>query len=228
MQRLDPELLKFWEEASWAYHRQMSPEGLSYLAGRGISMDSVVTFRLGQVVEPMPGHEMMTGRIAIPYIKKLATVAIKFRCIKDHVCKEAKCAKYLSDGGQWLYGTADLDAPSDFIAIAEGEFDTIVLHQIGIPAVGIPGVEAWKSHGWWPENLKGHRRVFMFADNDSGKEKNYGMELARRIQKDVPCTRLVNLPEESDVTETFLGYGPEDLFKRAGLEDYYHPQVLAA
>lgn len=219
MQRLDSEQIKFWEEASWEYHHQMTEEGLSYLAGRGISTDSVKTFRLGQVIDPLPGHEMMRGRIVIPYIKKLATVCLKFRCIEDHDCKLAKCPKYLNDGNQWLFNTADLDVPSSYVAIAEGEFDAIILHQAGIPAIGIPGVDAWKSHEWWPELLRGHRKAFIYADNDTSKDKNYGHDLAKRIMHDVPRARLVTLPEDSDVTDTYLDYGPQELYMRAGLTD---------
>lgn len=211
--------MKFWEEASWEYHQQMTPEALSYLDGRGISMDSVKTFRLGVVSDPLPGHEMMRGRIVIPYIKKLAVVGLKFRCISEHDCKAEKCPKYLNDGNQWLYNTSDLDAPSSFVAITEGEFDCIILHQAGIPAVGVPGVDAWKGHEWWPELFKGHRKVLIFADNDSSKEKNYGHELAKRIMHDVSRARIVNLPEDHDTNETYLTFGPEELYMRAGLTD---------
>lgn len=182
-------------------------------------MDSVRTFRLGQVIEPLPGHEMMTGRIVIPYIKKLAVVGLKFRCISGHDCKAEKCPKYLNDGNQWLFNTTALDVPSSFVSIAEGELDAIILSQCGIPSVGIPGVDAWKSHEWWPELFKGHRKVLIYADNDTSKDKNYGHDLAKRIMHDVPRARLVTLPEDSDVTDTYLDYGPQELYARAGLVD---------
>lgn len=218
MERIDSELLKSWEQASWMYHRQLSQKGLSYLTGRGINSNSVETFRLGEVVDPLPGHEMMVGRICIPYIKKLATVALKFRCTQDHQCKDAGCVKYLSDGKQWLYGTADIDLPSPAIGIGEGEFDKIILSQIGIPSVGVPGVESWKSHAWWTEVLKGHRRVLVFADNDASNEKNPGFRLGREIMKDLPRARLVVLPDDHDVTSTYLEFSPEELYKRSGWE----------
>lgn len=179
-------------------------------------------------MEPLQGHEAMAGRICIPYIKKCATVALKFRCIKDHECKEVGCSKYLSDGQQWLFNTADVDVPSSFIGIAEGEFDAIILHQAGIPSVGIPGVDAWKSHPWWPELLKKHKRTLVFADNDSSKERNYGHELAKKIQGTLLRARLVHLPENHDVTDTYLTEGAEGLFKRAGLSEDSPALVLAA
>jgi hypothetical protein len=195
----------------------MGVEGLTYLSGRGVTMDSVETFRIGQVVEPLPGHEMMRGRICIPYIKKRATVALKFRCIRDHDCKVEKCPKYLADGSQWLYNSAAVDAVCTHIGVSEGEIDAIILTQSGIPSVGVPGVEGWQGHPWWSEIFRGHRRILVFADNDTSNDANPGFKLARQILKDLPRAKHIVLPDDMDVNETFLEFGVEELYKRAGM-----------
>lgn len=226
MERLDSELIAFWEKATQVYQNQMTPEGLSYLHGRGIDMTSVRTFRLGQVVEPLSGHEGMRGRICIPYIKKRAIVALQFRCIQSHDCKESRCPKYLTDGSQWLYGTNDLDIPSPFIGLTEGAFDKIILTQIGIPSIGIPSASAWSGHRWWPELFRGHRLILMFADNDLS-EMNPGHKLAMEVKKDLHRSRLVTLDPGMDVTRTYMECGINELYKRAGLEDGYHYRQAA-
>jgi hypothetical protein len=218
MNRLDPEQMKFWEEAAGAYYKQMTGAGLSYLNGRGINTDSVEIFQLGEVVDPLPGHETMLGRICIPYIKKCGVVALKFRCAQAHDCKAVKCPKYLLDGNQWLYNTAAVDVPSTFLGISEGEMDTIILCQSGIPSVGIPGTEAYSAHPWWPEVLKGHGRIYVFADNDTSNEKNPGWKLASEILRSLPRARKVILPDDMDVTDVYLKFGPEELYRRAGIE----------
>jgi hypothetical protein len=217
MQRLDGESLKFWEDSSKKYHQDLDEKALSYLTGRGLSTEAVASYRLGYVADPLPGHEAYQGRIAIPILKKLCVVGFQFRCIEDHSCKDAKCAKYLTDGGQWLYNTAALDIPGDVLGICEGGFDSYVLTSgCGIPTIGIPGVEAWKGHPWWPDLTKGHKKVLIFADNDTSNEKNPGMRLAKEILRDVPRARLVTLPPDSDPTDTYLKYGREEIYKRSG------------
>lgn len=180
-------------------------------------MASAETFRLGQVLDPLPGHEAMAGRICIPYIKRGRAVCLKFRCVEGHNCKELKCPKYLADGHQWLYNTDAFVAAGPEIAIVEGEFDAMIMEICGIPAVGIPGVEAWRSHPWWPLLFKGFSRVWVVADNDAEKERNYGHEMARQILKDVSKARLVHLPPATDPTEAYLCEGREGIRKRMGL-----------
>jgi hypothetical protein len=150
-------------------------------------MDSILRYRLGWVSNPLPEHEMMRGRLCIPYLKKSGIVALKFRCIQGHKCKDFGHVKYLSDGSQWLYNTFALDLPGDTIGVCEGEIDAITLNSIGVHAVGIPGVESWKGH------------------------------LARQIQESIPRARIIPLPEMSDVNSTFVDLGGEYLKELAGV-----------
>lgn len=226
MQRLDPESLRFWEETSRQYHKQLNEKALSYLHGRGLSMQTVDSCRIGYVDDPPVGHEIYAGRIAIPILKRLAVVGFQFRCIEDHRCKDFKHAKYLTDGGQWLYNTAALDIPGDTLGICEGGINAYVLtYECGIPTLGFPGTESWKGHPWWIDITKGHRKVLVFADNDSSNEKNPGMRVAHQILKDIPRARLVTLPEDSDPNSCYLDYGREEIYKRSG---YTPPVGLAA
>lgn len=209
--------MKFWAEATQKYQDQMAEPCLTYLSGRGISMDSILRYRLGWVSNPLPEHEIMRGRLCIPYLKKGGIVALKFRCIQEHHCKDFGHVKYLSDGNQWLFNTRSLDEPGDTIGLCEGELDAITLTSIGVPGVGIPGVESWKGHPWWAEVIRDIPRILIFADNDSDNPENPGYRLAREIQKSIPRARMVALPERSDVNSTYTMYGETYLKELAGV-----------
>lgn len=221
MRRLDTESLSFWEETSHQYHHQLTDKALSYLTGRGLSTGAMDYYRIGYVAEPAVGHEMYKGRISLPILKKRAVVGYQFRCIDDHDCKETKCAKYLTDGEQWLFNTAALDEPGDAIGYCEGAFNAYVLsYECGIPTMGIPGADSWKGHPWWADLSKGHRYKYFFCDNDNRNEKNPGVKLGREAKKDIPPLKLVIMPEDEDPNSTYLKYGKEEIYQRAG----YTPQ----
>ncbi len=209
--------MRFWEEATQKYQNQMAEPCLSYLNGRGLSMDSILKYRLGWASNPLPEHEMMRGRLCIPYVKKSGIVALKFRCIQEHNCKDHGHVKYLSDGPQWLFNTSAVDQPTDIVGICEGEIDAITLSSVGIPSIGIPGVDSWKGHPWWVEVLRDIPRILIFADNDSQNPENPGYRLAREIQKSIPKARLVPLPEMSDVNSVYTMYGESYLRELAGV-----------
>lgn len=214
--RPDQKQQKFWEQTSLLYQSQMTQECLSYLHGRGLRDETIRYFHLGQVVDPVKEHEMFGGRLCIPYLKKHdRVVALKFRCLRHEICEGH--AKYLTEGEQWLFNTNDLENADDQICLTEGEIDAMILHQIGLPAVGIPGVKAWKGHPHWPDTLREFDRYLMFADNDTSKKQNWGMELATKVKADLPRTLIVNLPEDQDVNSTYLSYGPGELYERAGV-----------
>jgi DNA primase len=109
-----------------------------------------------------------------------------------------------------MFNVVDLHLDSDIIAICEGELDTVVLAgEVGVPAVGVPGVGAWKP--WFPKLFEPYRRVFVFADNDNkkGDGSNPGMELAKKIKDSVERATIVHMPENLDVTDVFLARGAD-------------------
>ncbi|MEU8317127.1 hypothetical protein AB0C33_02050 [Nonomuraea sp. NPDC048881] len=217
MRRLDSESLKFWEETSHRYHEQLTETALSYLAGRGLSMAAVDYYRIGYVDDPAAGHDDYRGRIALPILKKCGAVGFQFRCIEDHRCKDAKHAKYYTDGDQWLYNTAALDEPGDVIGFCEGAFNAYILSfECGIPTLGIPGADSWKGHPWWADIAKGHRKRLFFADNDASNDKNPGVRLGKEAAKDVLGLKLILMPEDEDPNSTFLKFGREEIYRRAG------------
>lgn len=185
----------------------------SYLSGRGISQATAEAVRLGVVVDPEPGHELMVGRLAIPYITRTGIVDMKFRCTQHEDCKNEGCVKYLCLTGSnpHLYNVNAFFRESAVMGITEGEFDADILdYEVGIPAVGCPGAQAWQPH--FARCFVGYENIYLFTDGDTA-----GREFAKKVAEDLPPLTVVNLPEKQDVTTVYLSEGPEGLRHRAGL-----------
>lgn len=195
-------------ESAQHYAANLSDEAVAYLNGRGISEDVARQFSLGTIVDPHTGHEMHEGWLSIPYLTVLGhCVGFKFRRLDDGK------PKYGSPLGQksHLYNVADitLDAPS--IVICEGELDAIVLSGMcNIPAVGVPGVTAWKPH--FPRLFTGFDTVYIVGDNDVKEDgSNPGAEFARRVAGELTNGQIVQLPPGMDINELYLAEGPDAL-----------------
>ena len=202
------EQMKSLLEAAQRYAQSLSEEAVAYLEGRGISEDVARQFMLGSITEPANGHEMHQGWLSIPYITVLGhCVGFKFRRLDDGK------PKYGSPLGQksHLYNVADvtLDVPN--IVICEGELDAVVLSGMcNIPAVGVPGVTAWKPH--FARLFTGFDRVFIVGDNDVKEDgSNPGAEFSRRVSSELTNGQIVQLPPGMDINEFYLAEGPDAL-----------------
>jgi len=197
-------------EAAQRYAQAISPAALSVLEERGISDAVAAMFQLGTITEPINGHEMYEGWISIPYITAGGScVGFKFRRVD-----ESK-PKYGSPTGQkaHLYNVVDVTIMSPYIVICEGELDTVITSGVlGIPAVGVPGVAAWKSH--FPKLFGGYETVYVVGDNDIKEDgSNPGAEFAKRVANEVMNSTIVTLPAGMDINDYYLKHGVEDTRK---------------
>ncbi len=182
---------------------------------RGLTRESVRSFRLGFVgAEPAAGHDDYVNRLSIPYVTRAGLVTIRYRAIVDgHKPKYINPAK---DPNR-LYNPEAFFQRSSWIAICEGEIDTITATQCGIPAVGVKGVDSWEK--WFSRPFKGYR-VCILADGDPEDAvtgRRPGRELVRRIQEDLPEAVPFYMPEGDDVNSYVLKYGAEGLRKKIGV-----------
>lgn len=178
-----------------------------YLRNRGISVEVARLARLGVVVEPEIGHEMFTGRLAIPYITKTGIADLRFRSLNPAVEP-----KYMGMTGAEtkMYNVLDIERAGDWIAVCEGELDTLTLSAcVGIPCVGVPGANSWKKH--YTRLLADFERVFVFADGDQP-----GKEFANSLARELPVT-IVQLPDGEDVNSVYTKYGSDFIREKAGL-----------
>ena len=197
---------KLLQEAAQRYAQEITPEVLVALDERGISEKVAARYQLGTVVDPINGHEMHEGWISIPYITASGScVGFKFRRTDD-----AK-PKYGSPTGQkaHLYNVTDVTIMSPYIVVCEGELDTVITSGVlGIPAVGVPGVQAWKPH--FAKLFGGYETVFVVGDNDIKEDgSNPGAEFSKRVANEILNSQIVTLPPGMDINDYYLAHGAD-------------------
>ncbi len=188
------------EEAVATYQSAVSADVARYLMDRGIDREAAVTFRLGYVAEPHPGHEHVRGRLSIPYLGHDGRVlSIRFRRLDEHG------PKYMSLEGDpvRLFNVRAAHEAGDEIHACEGELDAIILNKIGLPAVAWAGANAWR--GYHRRMLAGFSRIWHWGDPDQA-----GSELTNKVTQALPAAKPVRL-RDGDVTDTFLRHGEKHL-----------------
>ena len=197
---------KLLQEAAHRYAEAISDEALAYLAGRGISEETAARYRLGTITDPIEGHQGYEGWISIPYFTALdMCVGFKFRRLDDGKPKYGSPIRQKTH----LFNVTATMSPTKNIVICEGEFDAIIMDAaVGIPAVGIPGVAAWKP--FYPKLFNGFDTVYIVGDNDIKEDgSNPGAEFSRRVAGEVTNSQIVQLPPGMDITDFYLANGKE-------------------
>jgi hypothetical protein len=191
----------------------------SFLRARGISREAAIASHLGHVSDPMPGHEKVAGFMSIPYCTGGGVMALKFRCIADHNCKEVGCQRYDQPAGQkvHLFNAGILaTTKSDMVAVCEGELDAILCtHELGIPAVGT-AAGTWLDH--YPRCFADFEEIIVIADHDVKADgSSPGIKHAKKVQSTVSRSRIVMPPPGMDLGDWFLSVGREAVLKGVGL-----------
>lgn len=209
-----PSTKRSLQEAASRYHEALlgDDEALSYLIDhRKITKEALQSFSLGVVREPVSGHEYMRNRLSFPYITRTGIVSIRFRYLGDP--KAAGAQKFLSSTGDVprIYNVNVL-ADNDKIYVCEGETDTIMCWMAGIPAIGIPGANAFRTE--FARVLR-HRAVVVLADNDDdGQGKKFSDEIFTSING---CDTVM-MPRGHDVSSFTAEHGIDALREKVGYE----------
>jgi len=176
-----------------------------YLLSRGLSSETVESFRLGYIDDrsALPEHRHLRGRLAIPYLTKSGVVSMRFRVIPPDEDK-AKYKGWQGIPAKCLFNVNDLWT-TEPIFICEGEIDAITAHQAGLHAVGVAGVSNWDSN-WW--RIFRNRTVVILADSD---DNGQGVGMAEMIMETVRDSSLVAMPSGHDVNSYVRAAGPEAL-----------------
>ncbi len=94
----------------------------------------------------------------------------------------------------------------DTVWLVEGEPDAVAAHSIGLPAVGVPGVEGWKDA--WSNRFRRFAEVVICVDDDE-----HGERLASRLAASLApaAPRVVRVRLQSATESTSNGYDLTDL-----------------
>jgi DNA primase len=189
------------QEAAEKYNQNLSLAE-DYLLQRGLTLKDGNRYLLGVVTDPLPGHELYKDRLVIPYITRTGIVDIRFRSIDNTE------PKYLGLPGAstHLFNVSALFRANDWIAVCEGEIDTITLDtKVGFPTIGVPGANNWKKHYY--KLLADFEKIFIFADGDQA-----GQDFARQLAKELGTVTIISMPEGEDVNSIYVSKGA-DYFK---------------
>lgn len=204
-------------DATARYAEQVDLAG-PFLVSRGISHETAISAQLGVVSDPVPTHERFEGHMSIPYVTPAGTVAMKFRCIADHICKDVGCQRYDQPSGQkvHLFNAGVLaTTKADAVAVCEGELDAILCTwQLGIPAVGT-AAGTWLDH--YPRCFADFEEVIIIADHDVKPDgSSPGIRHAKKVQTTMSRSRIVTPPAGMDLGEWFIKEGREAVLKGIG------------
>lgn len=193
------------EQATQDYQLQLKESpGEQSLLSRGITRESLEDFRLGYVANPSPGDDRFEGHIAIPYLTVSGVVTMRFR----RVIGEGSRYNGHSGAQAWPFNVRALQTEGP-IFVCEGELDAIVATQCGLPAIAFPGANSWKRV--YGRMLRFHE-VYVLADGDEA-----GRKFAEAVARDVPGTKIAEMPPGEDVNSVFLSSGEMGLREWAGL-----------
>lgn len=178
---------------------------LAHLVGLGYELEQIKDSGLANRF----GNDFLDDKIVIPYLQHGRAVTLRGKEID---------AKYLSlpRSNTFLYGVDSIKGEPE-VVITAGEFDAIVLQQLGYAACGPPGENQWKIE--WNEFFEDAHKVYILFDNDTT-----GKEAAQKLASKVgPKARVASFPDSEskiDVTKWYVKHNKsvEDfdmLFMRA-------------
>lgn len=226
---------RYLARASTLYHDQLVSKsnvdhsavksGRNYLVDHGFEpsrhFDIASRYQLGVVIEPLPGDEAFQGMLCFPYLTRNGIKALKFRNLSG-----TKPKNLVPEGQSLrLYNSLAYFDASDVVGLAEGEADAIAAtEQLGIPTLGIPGVEAWTAHKRvWAPLFKNFQKVLVFTDGDP-INVNTGLRPGEELGKALAASlgwraRLVKSPEGEDVSSMIAAGRADELIKQFGSDD---------
>jgi twinkle protein len=167
-----------------------NPAATEWLHARGLTPETIAAFRLAEDGD----------MVLLPYLRDGELINIKRRSIVDK-----KRMLQEKDAEPCLFGWHLIPANARKLAIAEGEFDAMALHQLGVPAVSVnagAGNHQWIDSDW--DRLQQFDELWLCFDADDAGQKGV-REVANRLGID-RC-KIVTFPGAKDANDYLLGGG---------------------
>lgn len=186
-----------------ALHEPSNKKWLKYLTkNRGLDVETIDYFNIG----------CDEYRITIPIYNSENHLANIRRYLPNPPDKVPKmCSHLKGDGSPILYPLIILDdvEENDTLIICEGEWDCLLLNQLGFPAITNTGsVNVWSHH--WTDLLRVYNLIIIFDVND---KENLGQrtawERAKVLHKAGANVKVIELPLPpeyigGDITDYFV------------------------
>lgn len=156
----------------------------TYLAERGVSQEEAQATGLVDRY----GKDFLKHHITIPYIENGQVHYIRGRDLTPN----AK-AKYMTPPGSKtrIYNVDALRGATNAV-VTEGEFDALVMEQLGYDAVGLAGANVWQDK--WADYFTEVKKTYVIFDNDET-----GHIGAEKVSMSIgPSSRIVTMPEHQD------------------------------
>jgi len=188
MTNADPKL----DAMTSRYQEALRPEDIDWLKARGLRQRTIEKYRLGYCADGRFQHS-----ISIPYLNPYSKGirAIRYRYLNP-ITHKYDGAKGV---GGHLYNVEN--TLSNKVWVCEGEFDSLVLTQQGLPSVAVPGANAFKPA--WKYLFTNCDLVSLVFDADEAGDRAAG-RLASVLGDVVADLRIVRLPEKRDITDLYL------------------------
>lgn len=230
---------EIFQAAATHYHHSLADyeEVFQYLRGpeRGLTTETISKHRLGYAGQEAPLYrhlrdcgfarkdivatglayerdgrvvEAFSDMVTIPYFVAGNVVTIRGRAWPLE--KGDKRPKYKSlPGSETRLFNSDFTWHERELVITEGEFDAMVLEQLGFPAVGVPGAAAWQDS--WDGYFAEARRLYVVFDRDAAGMKGQ-QKMEERFGSKVRPIHLSLPGQKIDPTDWIsAGHTAEDL-----------------
>lgn len=188
------------------YHSQLRGSAAEkyLMTERGFTQEAIDFFSLGYVETPMKGDQMHAGRIVIPYQTRTGVVALRSRSLPGENGSDAgnKYLPWMTGDVTRPFNTTALDTAGEAYII-EGEFDTITAWMLGLYAVGVAGVNNWKSVY---KPLFRYRKNSVIADND---DQGQGREFAKLVAGQLGNCSIILCDKGYDLNSMMVEKGVE-------------------
>ena len=180
-------------------------DGNLYEHLRAEGFGSADIYRTGLVENRTAGpHGYLAGCVTIPYHVVNNVASIRGRSFTWRKGDKAPKYKTLAGDRARLFNT-DATWHTEELFIAEGEFDCLILQQLGFNAVAVPGANTWQDA--WDGYLSMVPKVFLLFDGDEA-----GLKGVQRLKDRFgPKVRALHIPEEDgevpDISDWVVEYG---------------------
>lgn len=194
----------------WHKALYRNPAARAWLQNRGLTDLTLGKHRIGFVETDDPQFFRFKGCVSIPYFNgpRDKVVGVAFRRPDGQMPKYDR----LKGVAATLYNvTATEEA---HVYVTEGEFDAMVLTQMGLAAVGVPGVTHFKPA--WRFLFRDCERVTLVFDGDEAGQKG-AMRVAGMLRDVAPQLEVVTMPVGRDISDLYLS-DPSGLAELVGME----------